>query len=86
MEVCSYPDLAKHKLMHHDILAQLGALEKEWYETKDMAIVSRLQKVLKDYWLVHMMQEDIKIVQYTTGKNTEIRKALDALLLGDQDT
>lgn len=86
MDVCGYPDLAKHKLLHHDLLAQLGALEREWYEAKDMAIVSKLQKVLKDYWLVHMMQEDIKIEQYTTGKNIEIRKALDALLLGDQDS
>lgn len=85
MDVCGYPDLAKHQLLHHNILAQLGALEKEWNEAKDMAIISKLQKVLKDLWLVHIAQEDVKIAQYTKGKNAEIRRAMDALLLGVHD-
>lgn len=85
MEACDYPDIKAHKVLHQDLLAQIDAVVKEWDETRDVAVLAKLQKVLKDLWLVHISQEDIKIAQYTTGKNAKVREALGALSLREYE-
>jgi len=79
MEVCGYPDIEEHKVMHVEFSEHVGALDKEWRMFRNAEILKKLQHLLRKLWLVHIQQEDAKISPYTQGREVDIQDALDRL-------
>ncbi len=77
MEACEYPDLDHHRALHRDILQRVQDLEQQWREQRDLALLANLRALLREFWVDHILEEDVKLNHYTQGKEDKIRKALD---------
>ncbi|MBF0247190.1 MAG: PAS domain-containing protein [Alphaproteobacteria bacterium] len=79
MRVCHFPDLESHRAIHQDLTRQIEALETQWRQTHDLAIVNDIRELLRTLWIGHVMRDDVKISAYAEGKSHEILKALKGL-------
>ncbi len=78
MEVCGYPDLEKHRAMHQDLVFRVSELAKTWYLERDPKILHQLKIFLRNWLVEHIMNADIEITPYLSGKNQDVQKVLEA--------
>jgi hemerythrin len=65
----NYPDLAAHKLLHEGFIKAISAFQKEFEETgANLALVTKINKVLVDWLVKHIMSEDKKFGDFVKGK------------------
>ncbi len=79
MEVCDFPKLIEHQEYHQKLVAQVHELARDWRENKDPEMRYRLCRFLRDWWIGHILNVDVEIAQFATGKTQEIRQALNNL-------
>ena len=73
MEVCDYPDLANHRKLHEDLIAQVGYHIKEYGLGHQTA--KSLLEFLMDWLNSHVMGKDFEIAPYCMGKDKMIEQA-----------
>lgn len=86
MEVCSYPDLEKHRGHHQTLVGQIDDLGNTWREERSSETLHRLRKFLQDWWTGHIVNVDTEISKYTGGNEREILTALEILESADRLT
>ncbi len=79
MIVSGYPDLEEHRGRHQKLIAQVYEFAFAWRRDHDSELIHRLRRFLRDWLTGHIMNVDTEIAQYTTGKEQDIRNALERL-------
>jgi hemerythrin-like metal-binding protein/PAS domain S-box-containing protein len=79
MEVCGYPDLEQHRVLHENLAAQVNKISDRWKKDRNPETLHHLQKFLRDWLINHIMMVDTKITPYTRGKKMDILNALEIL-------
>ncbi|MCJ9428056.1 bacteriohemerythrin [Kordiimonas marina] len=78
MEACDYPDQEDHQQAHRALETQLNDLARMYDKTGDRLHLLALKKFLKSWWEEHILKVDKTLIDYTRGREAEIRKALSA--------
>ena len=79
MEVCEHPGLEAHRRLHQDLNAKLQKLAEAWAEDRSPLALSSLRKFLRHWLSRHVGEIDIKISDYTQGKDRLFNKSLEKL-------
>ena len=68
MDAEQYPDLARHKRLHHDLVVKLSALMKR-YEVEGPAALTLSTMDFLGGWLVeHIQGEDVRLADFLRSK------------------
>lgn len=70
MELHNYPDIAIHKLQHHQLIQET---ERQYhiYHSNSSKIPPELFLILKQWWITHILNYDMKYVPYLNEEKAE---------------
>jgi hemerythrin-like metal-binding protein len=78
MELCGYPDLENHRLLHQELCTQVGLLQEAWSNTPNQKTIEDLRSFLREWLLGHILKDDTAIAPHTHGHERRINAALES--------
>ena len=79
MEVCRYPEIEKHRLLHRDLIARVDRLSQIWRENQTPETLKQFQTFLRDWLFDHIIKVDTGLAYYARGNENKISVALGVL-------
>ncbi len=76
MKACDYPDLKDHISDHRKFIDNMNVLIEDWRMDSNQNTLHALRQFLRDWWIDHIVEVDVKIAEYTIGKELRIKDAL----------
>jgi len=83
MEACAYPNLDKHRQIHHDLATQVSELAVVFQKGQDPEILTHIRRFLREWLFNHIVKSDADIARFVHGKDQAIQKALWELEEGE---
>lgn len=79
MQSFQYPRLKEHRAQHRDLISHVNALSKKWRKNRDPEMLLELRTFLREWWLGHILSEDIDIREFMPVEHGSVRDVLDAI-------
>jgi len=76
MEACAYPNLDKHRQIHHDLATQVSELAAAFQKGQDPEILTHIRRFLREWLFNHIVKSDADIARFVHGKDQAIQTAL----------
>lgn len=78
METFGYPDLEAHCNLHQELEAQVSDLADTWRNNRDPEIFCKLRKLLRDWLIDHITNDDAEMAEYANKNGYDIQKILNS--------
>jgi hemerythrin-like metal-binding protein len=76
MEACGYPNLEKHRQIHHDLATKVTELAVDFQKGNDPEILTHIRRFLREWLFNHIVKSDADIARFVHGKDQAIQRAL----------